>query len=382
MGFVYGIAECVGLSSLLFMEKQKQADFWSYMEDVSTMFKNRLMWSTTFKVAQCPTSFKIVPITDPLQHTEGPHWDHKNSILYYVDTFQATAYRWNSKTNAVTYQKFDGRNSIGTITPIKDRDGQFIVSSDRYIYHLEWDGQENNTGVIKELFLVEPTKPKNQFNDGKADINGTLWLGTLTREPDLSVSPSGGNLYQMALCSHPSHKQYEERIAGTTISNGLCWSCNNNHFFYIDSAKKTIDKYKFDVNTGSLGEKETIFTLENYPAIEGILDGMTIDSDNNLWVATFGGSSVLKINSRTGKLLRVVPMPAKYVTSVAFGGKKLDVLYVTTSRLHLTRDEICECQSAGSVFAVYGLKAKGIVMNEVEYNAEEEPEDTTVYCSK
>ena len=71
----------------------------------------------------------------------------------------------------------EGRNSIGTVTPIKDATNQFVVSSDRFLYHLEWDGKGNNTGRLKELYKVEENKPDNQFNDGKFDVNGNLWIG-------------------------------------------------------------------------------------------------------------------------------------------------------------------------------------------------------------
>ncbi|XP_030764621.1 regucalcin-like isoform X2 [Sitophilus oryzae] len=315
---------------------------------------------------------KIVPVTPPIQHGEGPHWDSKNGILYYVDTFQATAYRWDSKTKNVTSQKFDGRNSIGTITPIIDKNDQFIVSSDRCIYHLLWDGKESNTGTIKELFSIEEDKPDNQFNDGKADANGVLWIGTLTRQPDYGVTDNGGSLYQVALCAHPAHKQYAEVMCDTSISNGLCWTRDNKFMFYIDSSKRNIEKYEFDLKTETLGEKKVIFDLENYPAIEGILDGMTIDSENNLWVATFGGSSILKIHPCSGKLLKVVKMPVKYITSVAFGGKNYNVLYATTSRFHMSEDEVCQSKSSGAVFAITGLKVEGVPMFNVDYSAPDE----------
>lgn len=43
---------------------------------------------------------------------------------------------------------------------------------------------------------------------------------------------------------------------------------------------------------------------------------------------------MLRIDPK-GRIDRVVPMPAKRVTNVCFGGAKLDTLYVTTSRLHV-----------------------------------------------
>lgn len=55
-------------------------------------------------------------------------------------------------------------------------------------------------------------------------------------------------------------------------------------------------------------------------------------------------------------------MPANQITSVAFGGKNLDILYVTSARENLNDEEIAKQPMAGSVFAVYGLGVAGRTM--------------------
>lgn len=76
--------------------------------------------------------------------------------------------------------------------------------------------------------------------------------------------------------------------------------------------------------------RRTIFTLAEAGA-EGVPDGMTIDVNGNLWVATYGGSSVLHINPTTGALIDTIKMPVPNVTSCCWGGENLDELYVTTA---------------------------------------------------
>ena len=59
---------------------------------------------------------------------------------------------------------------------------------------------------------------------------------------------------------------------------------------------------------------------------------MTIDSDDNLWVAHWDGSCVTGWDTKTRKKLGVIHVPlAKQVTSVAFGGTDLSELYITTA---------------------------------------------------
>lgn len=57
---------------------------------------------------------------------------------------------------------------------------------------------------------------------------------------------------------------------------------------------------------------------------------------------------------RDGKVLLEIPIPAKQVSAVAFGGANLDILYVTTASVGDT-DNI----AAGCLFKVTGLGATG-----------------------
>lgn len=57
---------------------------------------------------------------------------------------------------------------------------------------------------------------------------------------------------------------------------------------------------------------------------------------------------------RTGKILLEIPIPAKAVTSLTFGGPDLDILYVTTASAGDTENKF-----AGCLFQVTGLGVKG-----------------------
>lgn len=53
-------------------------------------------------------------------------------------------------------------------------------------------------------------------------------------------------------------------------------------------------------------------------------------------------------------------IPATAVTSLTWGGPKLDILYVTTSRFQLKPEERKQQPAAGAVFAVTNLGTRGI----------------------
>lgn len=72
--------------------------------------------------------------------------------------------------------------------------------------------------------------------------------------------------------------------------------------------------------TNFLGNLKQIFSLEkhdlkNTPVGDTLCDGMTIDTDGNLWVALFKNSKVIKIDPRKPEtLLQTLEFPAKYVS--------------------------------------------------------------------
>ncbi|KAJ8918800.1 hypothetical protein NQ315_011084 [Exocentrus adspersus] len=136
--------------------------------------------------------------------------------------------------------------------------------------------------------------------------------------------------------------------APVTISNGLAWNKANNKLYYIDSPTRKVVEFVYDDELGVLSkENRTAFDVDLYPGkITGDPDGMTIDEEDNLWICLYGG--------------RVIPLPARDVTSAMWGGPDLDILFVTTSRHSLKENEKLQQPGAGSVFAITNLGTKGL----------------------
>lgn len=85
------------------------------------------------------------------------------------------------------------------------------------------------------------------------------------------------------------------------------------------------------------------------PADAGWPDGLTVDAEGCVWVALWGGAAV-RLYRPDGRLDRVLRMPVSRVTSCAFGGPDLDVLYVTTAAAD-PRSSVPPEPDAGALFA-------------------------------
>lgn len=92
----------------------------------------------------------------------------------------------------------------------------------------------------------------------------------------------------------------------------MAWNSENNKFYYIDSPTRVVKQYNYDSDTGALSNPKIVFNLTHHSDIlTGVPDGMTIDVDDMLWIALYGGGAVIKVDPVKGALLYVVPIPAR-----------------------------------------------------------------------
>ena len=229
---------------------------------------------------------------------------------------------------------------IGTVVPALS--GNVVVALKNGIYMLDI-----KTGSKKLIIDPEEDIPDNRFNDGKCDPSGRFWAGTMS----MVGKKEAGALYRLDPDS-TIHKM----IDNVTTSNGIVWS--DGKMYYIDTPTRKVMSYNYDNNSGEITNPQVAVEV---PPELGAPDGMTIDEEGNLWIALWGGSAVGCWNPLTGELIRKIAVPAKNVTSCAFGDEDLGTLYITTARQGTSEDELKKFPNAGGVFktrpGVKGIKA-------------------------
>ncbi|KAK9887348.1 hypothetical protein WA026_022018 [Henosepilachna vigintioctopunctata] len=295
----------------------------------------------------------VIYLTPPIDHAEGPVWDGRKGLLFYVDIHSGhvLSYEYcNGKTHSISLY-----GEVSVVIPAKT-ENLLYLSLNRSLVALQWDGR-TTVGKQKILVTVSPQYPSSRFNDGKADKRGRIWLGTMGHENSSGVVPDEGILYKFTKTNYQNPLPV---IAPVNISNGLAWNKKNDKFFYIDTPTRKVVSYDYDDLKGEITNKKVVFDVNNQMHITGGPDGMTIDEDDNLWVALYNGGAVIKIDPRTGKLLQVIGIPAQAVTSVAWGGPKLDILFVTTSRFALNAEQRKQQPAAGAIFAITDLGTRGL----------------------
>ena len=174
---------------------------------------------------------------------------------------------------------------------------------------------------------------------------GRFWFGTMMNNigpmaEDLPITASTGKLFRI-----DADGTARVMETGVGVSNGPCWSPDGRTFYFTDSMAQVIWAYDFDAAAGTISNRRVLNDTKDH----GYPDGATVDAQGFIWSARWEGSCVLRIDPK-GRIDRVVPMPARRVTNVCFGGARLDTLYVTTSRLHVGEEDLRRHPLQGGLF--------------------------------
>ena len=261
---------------------------------------------------------------------EGPIWDVEDKCLWWIDVEAGLVHRFDPGSHK--NETFEIGQRVGTVVRRESGGLMLAVVSGIGTYDPE-------TRQFQIICDPESDKADNRFNDGKCDPAGRFWAGTLNFK-DESV-PSGA-LY----CLHPDGNLVKH-FDGVQVSNGIVWTSDAKTMYYIDSPTRSIDAFDYELSTGNISNRRSVvqFTEE-----QGYPDGMTIDSEDMIWVAQWAGWGVTRFDPRSGEVLEKIDIPAAQVTACAFGGPDMTDLYITTARRGLDSDALQKQPHAGSLF--------------------------------
>lgn len=271
---------------------------------------------------------------------EGPLWDSQAQMLYWIDSMGGIVHRLDPARDRYDNWSLPGQ-FIGSLAI--DMDGKAILALTEGFHSFDFE-----SGEAVPLVLPEAGHPEVRFNDGKVDREGRFVAGTVVRP---GCDEPVGVLYRLT-----PDKQVEKLERGIHISNGPCFSPDGRTFYFTDSLRRQIWAYDYPASSEPPTNRRVLFDTSDMATLP---DGATVDCDGCLWSALVLIGKLCRITP-SGKLDRIVDMPVPHPTSVMFGGRGLDTLYVTsvteteTGRFRPTDD------LSGGLFAVTGLGVTGI----------------------
>lgn len=262
---------------------------------------------------------------------EGPVWDPRRRWLTWVDIESARLHVFDPGGQPDRFYQVGCL--IGAAVPRRSG-GMILATQDGF------EAFDFETGTKTPLGDPEAHLPNNRFNDGKCDAGGRFWAGTMSMKREKGA----GSLYVL----EPSG-EIRRVLEGVTTSNGLGWSPDGRTMYYIDTPTLEVAAFDFDEARGSIAGRRVVVS---FPAGVGRPDGMAVDAEGMLWIAHWDGGRVTRWNPADGSQLATVRVPADRTSCCAFGGDRLDVLYITTARHGLSAEALLRQPHAGGLFAV------------------------------
>ncbi|MFD3531204.1 SMP-30/gluconolactonase/LRE family protein [Streptomyces sp. NPDC058664] len=272
----------------------------------------------------------------PGRLTEGPVWDTRRQELLWVDIPEGLVHRavlteeqGHPDLVPVVTLRFD--RPVGAALPCVS--GALLAAAGTSFLRLEQDRPVTEAVEIAAPVLPEDGLPR-RMNDAAVDPAGRLLAGTMAYDE----SPGAGALYRL------DGEGLVTLVDSVTISNGLGWSPDGTRLYYADSPTGRVDAFAYDTQKGTLSDRRPFAVLDR-----GVPDGLTVDSEGRVWVASWGGGEVLAFTP-DGTLHARVEVPASHVTSCAFAGPGLDVLVITTATEGLDEERRRAEPDAGRLF--------------------------------
>ncbi|WP_354596366.1 SMP-30/gluconolactonase/LRE family protein [Streptomyces sp. JL1001] len=246
---------------------------------------------------------------------EGARWT--DGSLLFVDLLRGDLHRVRGVGAGGPELLLGLRMPLGAVAPtVGGPPGQWIIAAGPGVALTDARGDVD--------WLARPGgRPDRsmRMNDGACDPAGRFWAGSM----EVAAAPGAGSLFRT-----DTDGTVHEVLDGLTVPNGPVFSADGSLMYLADSATGTIRRHAVHPASGTLGEGEL---FASFPSEEGRPDGMTVDDEQNLWVALWGAGRVLCL-APDGRRLRTVCLPTPHTSSVAFGG---GLMFVTTATHRLDR---------------------------------------------
>ncbi|MCU0504445.1 MAG: SMP-30/gluconolactonase/LRE family protein [Chloroflexi bacterium] len=265
---------------------------------------------------------------------EGPLWDSRRGVLWWLDILAGTVHAYDPAAGSDTCWQVGAAAGAAAL----DVDGRVILGlPDRLAV---FDPADGSTTTIVHF---APGQVPLRCNDCRVDPLGRLWLGRMAH--DMAVG--AGSLVRV-----DRNGAVVAVLRGLTCPNGMAWPSTGGSFVFIDSPRRTLDRYPWDEATDSAGPPVPLLdlaTLDLPP--DAVPDGLAIDADDHLWLAVWGGGCLLRV-APDGTVVARVALPVSRPTSCAFGGPDLAELYVTSAAGGLDSAASAREPHAGGLFRI------------------------------
>ncbi|MBJ2286559.1 SMP-30/gluconolactonase/LRE family protein [Pseudomonas sp. MF6755] len=263
---------------------------------------------------------------------ECPVWVPEENALYWVDIPNGSLQRWNAATGHMAVWK--APQMLACIA--RTLAGNWVAGMQSGFFQLtpHQDGSLDTT----PLAGIEHPRADMRLNDGRCDRQGRFWAGSMVL--DMGLNAAEGILYRYTSGVAPY-----AQLGGFITLNGLAFSPDGRTMYASDSHPlvQQVWAFDYDIETGTPSNRRVFIDMNQFP---GRPDGAAVDAEGGYWICANDAGLIHRFTP-DGRLDRSLSVPVKKPTMCAFGGSRLDTLYVTS-----IRDDVSEQSLSGGVFAL------------------------------
>lgn len=273
---------------------------------------------------------------------EGTLWDPVEGVLWWIDIWAPCIHRYNPVTRVDDI--WSAPEYLGCLGR-RERGGLIVTMASGFYFF------DPLTGNFDPIVDPEADLRDTRFNDGKPDRQGRFWAGTMFEVPGREIE-FVGSLYRM-----DTDLSVHRMVEGIGCSNALAWSPDSKTMYFSDSHAGAVWAYDFDAVTGDIENRRTFIDMTKS---DGLADGATVDAEGGYWVTIPITGKVCRYDPQ-GKLMQTVVLPTDLPTCCEFGGRDLDILYVTTAILRRPAEHFRGQTNPGGLFAI-DVGVKGLAL--------------------
>ena len=260
---------------------------------------------------------------------EGPLWCPESRRLWWLDIFDAELCSFDPASSAVTVRKlaYKVHAIAGAAYP------WFLATAHKL--GVAWLNAE--TGAFQAIHHPEAGQATHLLNDGRCDAAGRFWFASIHKQ----------HAPEAALYCLDGDGAVTRRHHGLGTGNGLAFSPDGRWLYLIDTYVGLL-RFPREQEGAAVGQPTLLLDAK---LLQGWPDGMTIDSDGCLWVALAHGGVVLRLTPE-GRVDATLGVPARFVTSCAFGDPDRGTLFVTSATIGRAPEELAAYPLSGALFAI------------------------------
>ena len=250
---------------------------------------------------------KLNTVFTGLAFPESLRW-HRGE-LWFSDVLAGKIYRSDIRTGEY-YEVVSVLPTVGGLGWLPNGDLLTVDCEARSVLCINADGGKSVYANMSEFWEFPA-------NDMLVDKDGTTWIGSYGYNPETD-SPKESSLarFRGGVLDFP--------VNSLIFPNGMA-RLDERHFVVAETFADRLAIIETDSSGTVRVEKRIALPSNSTP------DGLAVDEEGNIWVASAYGAAILKIDPKSGTVERAIEIEGRGVFDCTFGGTELETLFIAVS---------------------------------------------------